>query len=276
MQEFMADFFEKLCNTQLTNFLFTIVLVGILLLLRHLTLRYVTRKQWDSETSLLRAHSYVKAAFSTIIFIAIIFIWIPQIQAFAFSVAAIAVAIAVSLKELITLLTGSLARTSLDFISIGDRIEVNGIKGDVVKTGFLATSFVEVGDCNQRTGKIVSIPNNIFFTHPVIKHQAFGDFSIHTITVPIKANIYSSKALEALLKFIQTEADVYKDAFTKKFKAVSKTDVFLGVDAEPRVLVSVREADEFDIVIRMPIPIKEKVRIEQKLISKILELFPPQ
>jgi len=49
---------------------------------------------------------------------------------------------------------------------VGDRIEINGIKGDIIDIRLFQTSLLEIGNwvhADQSTGRIVHFPNSFVF-----------------------------------------------------------------------------------------------------------------
>lgn len=62
---------------------------------------------------------------------------------------------------------------------VGDRIEVNGLKGDVVDIRLLHTILMEVGGWSNgenSTGRLVSFPNFFNLLHPIYNHSAGFSF----------------------------------------------------------------------------------------------------
>ena len=60
------------------------------------------------------------------------FIWAPKIQTFAVSLLAIALALVLATKEIITCVGGSVVRMLTNTYTFGDRIEIGGIRGNVL------------------------------------------------------------------------------------------------------------------------------------------------
>lgn len=61
------------------------------------------------------------------------------------------------------------------FYKSGDRLQLGGIKGDVLDIGVLRTAIMETGqwvDGDLHNGKIVLIPNSFEFREPVLIIQA--------------------------------------------------------------------------------------------------------
>src|SRR5581483_7622126 len=94
----------------------------------------------------------------------------------AFGVAGAGVAFA--LQEVIASVAGWLAVLSGGFYKTGDRVQLGGIKGDVIDIGVLRTTLMECGqwvDGDLYNGRIVKVANSFVFKEPVVNYA--GDFS---------------------------------------------------------------------------------------------------
>ncbi|MDH3654964.1 MAG: mechanosensitive ion channel family protein [Myxococcales bacterium] len=97
--------------------------------------------------------------------------------------------IAFALQEVIVSVAGWAAVSFGSFYTVGDRIQLGGIKGDVIDIGVLRTTLVEVGqwvDGDLYNGRMVRVANSFIFKDPVVNYS--GDFPIlwDEITVPIR------------------------------------------------------------------------------------------
>ena len=104
-------------------------------------------------------------------------IWAAQIQTLALSMFAVAAAIVVATKELIMCLSGSILRSVTKQYSIGDYIEINGLRGRVVDINMLNTLMMQIGPnplIGQLSGKTLSFPNSLLLSHYVRPRQYFG------------------------------------------------------------------------------------------------------
>lgn len=101
--------------------------------------------------------------------LALILIWAPQLRTFALSLTAVAVALVIATKELILCLSGSAFRTFTRAYSVGDYVELGGIRGEVMDHNLLATRLEEFEDRDGsfvRTGRNVIVPHSLLFTSP--------------------------------------------------------------------------------------------------------------
>lgn len=97
--------------------------------------------------------------------------------------------IAFALQEVIASVAGWLAIMVGDFYRPGDRVQVGGIKGDVIDQGILRTTVMELGDWidgDLYNGRIVRIANSFVFKEPVFNYSADFPFLWNEIKVPIK------------------------------------------------------------------------------------------
>ena len=97
--------------------------------------------------------------------------------------------IAFALQEVIASIAGWFAISFAGFYKPGDRVQLGGIKGDVVDIGVLRTTLMEVGEwvsSDLYNGRIVRIANSFVFKEPVFNYSADFPFLWDELTVPMK------------------------------------------------------------------------------------------
>jgi small-conductance mechanosensitive channel len=135
-----------------------------------------------------------------LIFAAIIFIWDSQIKNFMTLISFISAGFAIALREIIlNFFAGIYIRISKPFV-LEDRIEVNGLKGDVVNLNVASFDILEIGDRvngEQSTGRIAHIPNSIVFLYPVKNYVEAFKYVWNELTVKVilESDIYETKAI---------------------------------------------------------------------------------
>ena len=123
---------------------------------RHLPPAEVRRTVASTRTAVLSVLAIGTAA-----------LWFDELKTFALSLAAVAAAIVLATKEIILCVSGTFVRTSSNAFEIGDRIECNGVRGDVIDITLLTTKILEIGPghlAHQQTGRAIVIPNSLFRT----------------------------------------------------------------------------------------------------------------
>ena len=99
--------------------------------------------------------------------------------------------VAFALQEVIVSIAGWIALSFNQFYKIGDRVQLGGIKGDVIDIGVLRTTLMEIGEwvhADQYSGRIVRIANSFVFKEPVYNYSADFPFVWDEISIPVKYN----------------------------------------------------------------------------------------
>ena len=135
-----------------------------------------------------------------LILVAIIFIWESEIKNFITLISFISAGFAIALREIIlNFFAGIYIKLSKPFV-LEDRIEINGLKGDVVNINATSFDILEIGDRvngEQSTGRIAHVPSSSVFLYPVKNYvEAFKYiWSEITVKVTLESNIYETKAI---------------------------------------------------------------------------------
>ena len=134
--------------------------------------------------------------------------------------------IAFALQEVIASVAGWVAASFGGFYSIGDRVQLGGIKGDVIDIGVLRTTLMELGQWvngDLYTGRIVRVANSFIFKEPVYNYSADFPFLWDEITLPVRYGSnweYTRKVLQQVVTEIcgdyATESrTAWQEAITK-------------------------------------------------------------
>lgn len=78
--------------------------------------------------------------------------------------------VAFALQEVIASVAGWIAQSFGRLYDVGDRIQLGGIKGDVIDIGVLRTTLMECGgwvNGDQYNGRVVRVANSFIFKEPV-------------------------------------------------------------------------------------------------------------
>ena len=102
---------------------------------------------------------------------------------------AIGAGIAFALQEVIISVAGWLAVSGGGFYKAGDRVQLGGIKGDVIDIGILRTTLMELGEWVQGdlySGRLVRVANSFVFKEPVFNYSADFPFLWDELRVPVR------------------------------------------------------------------------------------------
>jgi small-conductance mechanosensitive channel len=94
-------------------------------------------------------------------------------------IALVVAGLAVALQDVLKSVVGWLYVSGRSGIRVGSRVEVSGVKGDVIDVGVLKTTLLEVGNLvfgSQSTGRVVTVPNSAMVSANVFLSSSFNPY----------------------------------------------------------------------------------------------------
>jgi len=189
----------------------------------------------------------------------------------AFGVAGAGIAFA--LQEVIASIAGWVAISLGNFYSPGDRVQVGGIRGDVIDVSILRTTLMEMGEwvaADLYTGRIVRVANSFVFKEPVFNYSADFPFLWDEIVLPVK---YGSdwKLARTMLRGLVNEVLVNYAAEVKEGwgNVVRRYRV---EDANVEPMITLRATDNWiEFTVRYVVDYRKRRWMKDHLFTRILE-----
>ena len=153
MQSTLTEFLQD--RVLLRHIIATVILFMTVAGLRFATLRFIRRRLPSTDKLQLRLAAQVRGFSYAILAVGLFIIWAAELQALAVSFAVLAMAIVWATRETFACIQGAAYRISANAFEVGDRINIAGIRGDVIDPGILGTLVFEVGQGHQRTGRMM-------------------------------------------------------------------------------------------------------------------------
>ena len=205
-----------------------------------------------------------------------VFIWGNEIKAFALSIVALSVALVLALKELLLCLSGTFYKTFAGIFSIGDYIQVAGIRGEVVDRGLFSTKILEIGPSitgHQYTGRSIVIPNALFLSNATTNESYFKSHILHSFSIPLKRSDDWQRAESILLETATKLCAPYQEQAKKQIDSIQQEYYLETPHLLPRVNIKIISSTELELVIRITVPTKSKSALEQRIIKQFLNNF---
>jgi small-conductance mechanosensitive channel len=180
--------------------------------------------------------------------------------------------IAFALQEVIASFAGWLALLFGNFYKPGDRVQLGGIKGDVIDIGILRTTLMETGnwvDGDLYNGRIVRIANSFVFKEPVFNYSSDFPFLWDEIKIPVRFGSDHEKARAIFYKVVN---DVTTE-FTKEAIATwaTMTNKYRVENAKTDPIVTLVVNDNWiEFTIRYVVNYKFRRITKDKLFTAIL------
>ncbi len=134
-----------------------------------------------------------------ILFVGILSIWITPETDISVGIGLVTAGLAFALRQVIVSLAAYFVILRGDTFNVGDRITLGGVRGDVVRLGFLRTTIMEMGqppavasadpaiwvNSRQYTGRLVTVTNGAIFSSPVYNYTRDFPYLWEELTVPV-------------------------------------------------------------------------------------------
>jgi len=181
--------------------------------------------------------------------------------------------IAFALQEVIASFAGWLAIMFGGFYKTGDRVQLGGIKGDVMDIGVLRTTIMETGewvDGDLYNGRIVLIANSFVFKAPVFNYSGNFPFLWDEIKIPIQYGSNYEKAKEIFEQVGEVIAGDLTLQSRKKWTSLQKK--YRLEDAQTEPMVSLTANDNWvEFTLRYVVSYKKRRATKTELFTQILK-----
>lgn len=180
--------------------------------------------------------------------------------------------IAFALQEVIASVAGWLSIILGQLYKTGDRVELGGIKGDVMDIGVLRTTIMETGewiDGDLYNGRIVLVANSFVFKAPVFNYSGEFPFLWDEIKIPIS---YGSNYIKAKEIILHAGKSIAGDLSTQsREKWVTLQQKYRLEDSQTESMVSLIANDNWvEYTLRYVVSYKRRRLTKTELFTKIL------
>jgi small-conductance mechanosensitive channel len=201
-----------------------VIIVYVLILIAR---RFIIRKMPDG-TARYKAQKGVEIIGYILIILLSISYFTGNIKDFTLAIGLFTAGIAITLQELILSIAGSLYIFIVKVYKPGDRIEINGIKGDVIDVDSIYTTLMEIGEwvtSDNYSGRIVKLSNAFVFKGPVFNYSQDFPFIWDELTLPIRygsdmelaKSIITDVAIECLKDFTEKSKKDWEQVVNKYY-----------------------------------------------------------
>ena len=196
-----------------------------------------------------RTKNVVRYALVLFVLVGLSVVWAAELQSVAIVASGFAVAIVLFNKDIILSILGWWMKTAS-----GDW------RGDVIDYGVLSTTLMEVdteAPHGMRTGNIVTFPNALMLTEPVINETRVLDFEWREVNFTIPAGEDWVGAEARLQAGASVIVDEYKERLEERLAAMSERFAFHPITTRPAVLVGRQGDGSVLLKVRMPMPARQ-------------------
>ncbi len=169
-----------------------------------------------------------------------------NIKDFGLAIGLLTAGITITLQELILSIAGSFYIFFVRVYKPGDRIEINGIKGDVIDIDSIYTTMMEIGQwvsSDNYSGRIVKLSNAFVFKGPVYNYSQDFPFVWDEFNLPIRYSSDIELAKEIVVSVAQEKLSDYVTESLSKWKGV--VDKYYIEDAQVNPSLAITMTDNW-------------------------------
>ena len=231
--------------------LLTVVLVLALVVLRWVArgVARLVQRGVGSENLRFWTRQAINLGFSLLLLLGVLSIWFDDPTRLATGIGLLTAGLAFALQKVITAVAGYFVILRGDTFSVGDRITMGGVRGDVIKLGFIKTTIMEMGQppavqnaepaqwvkSRQYTGRVVTVTNDKVFDEAIYNYTRDFPYLWEELTLPVAYRDDRHRVEQVLLESARKHSVGVDDVPLEALEAMQRKYFVRDVDLEPTV-----------------------------------------
>jgi small-conductance mechanosensitive channel len=193
------------------------LLLLIFLLRRFLQLMVnAVAKRWRDEWKVFLLRQITQVTTTFILILGLLSIWSNRPENLAAALGLVTVGLTFALQKVVTAIAGYFIILRSRIFTVGDRIVMGGVRGDVIRLGLTHTLIMEMGEPvvarekeedtvvwvqgRQYTGRVVTVTNDSIFNKPVYNYTRDFPYMWEEMTIPIPYKADYKRAEQIMLE----------------------------------------------------------------------------
>jgi len=220
-----------------------------------------------------RARKIVTAAAYTIILAFIVILFWDKLRQVGFAAGLFGAGVVVALQDVVASLGGFVAIGFSNLYRVGDRIQVNDTKGDVVDISLMRTTIMETGKWvsgDLYNGRIVRIPNSTVLKGQVFNYSQRFRFVWDEIRISLTFASDHSHAREMLLRVGQETVNDYLSEAQDAWKQIVDNYRVEHPFLEPTVTLQV-SSGSLEFSLSYIVDYARRTIVKDQLFTKIVD-----
>jgi small-conductance mechanosensitive channel len=261
----------------------SLAVVAVATALRFLTAALARRRVRDDPYRRYWAGKVATYVFTAVTLVVLVVLWAPLGGRISVILGFATAGIAFAMQEVIGALFGWVNVLAGRIYNVGDRIEVGGVRGDVLDITPLRTTLLEIGGAprggegsgswvtaRQPTGRVVAISNKKTFTDAVFNYSAQLEWIWEELTLVVSQDADWQRAETILLEEVRGESPAVREQGERTLARLHERHRFSAGDVEPRVFVRVVEGD-IELTARFVVAVRRARAAKDAITRRVLE-----
>lgn len=249
-----------------------VVIYLLVLLVTKILNRAIKDVRWKYKT---RKFLYYFGAF--FFGIGLVLIWADFAGQFALVLSVIGAGVAIAFQQPLVSLVGWLRIIINRPYTIGDRIEINGIAGDVIDIQLLKTVLLEIGGTGtsrsaQSTGRVVDFANGFIFSQPLFNYTRGTEYLWNEYPILVTFESDWRRAHDVVLEIVNQHTARFESGARAQIAKMAEHYLIQFNVLRPIVYVAIRESG-VELTLRYISPARQARQIRDAISRDILTAF---
>jgi small-conductance mechanosensitive channel len=205
-----------------------------------------------------------------VVLVGMVLIWAPSLRSFALSLTAFAVAFIVATKELILCLSGAFLRAISTSFRVGQWVEVQSIRGEVIDISLLTFTLQEVyadGRLHEFTGRTVTFPNSVLLSAVVKNENFYNRYVFHRFQLTMEVKVDPGPVMESVRDSLLRDMEPHLEV-AKRYNSVIERKASLDImGVDPILRLESRADGRVLLEVTAFLPTHEVLPIEQNAVA---------
>lgn len=246
MNDYQNQFQDFLENTPIHyTYIFETIAIILVLIFIHLLVIRIVRRQTKNETLRYKWRKNLAYTLSFFGFILVGRIWFEGMGSIATFLGLLSAGLAIALRDPVTDMAGWIFIMWRKPFDVGDRIQIEENKGDVIDIRFFKFTILEIGNwvqADQSTGRVIHIPNHFVLRHSVINYTSDFDFIWNEIEVVVTFESDWKRAKSILEEIMAKHLEEYVSDAEEQVRRATKSYLIRYKNLTPIVYTEVVDA----------------------------------
>ena len=205
----------------------------------------------------------------------IFFVWIHKMSYLTIFLGVAGAGVTLALQEVLLSVAGWFLIVFRHPYEVGDRVELEGVKGDVIDIRLFQTSLLEMGnwvDADQSTGRIVHISNSAVFKKETFNYSRGFEFIWNEIPITLTFESDWRLGEEIMVKHANKLAEGMEQVVKKKIESMTSRYMIYYEKLTPIVYTKIKDSGVL-LTLRYLTEAKKRRFTQDLLCRKILDDF---
>lgn len=224
-------------------------------LVRWLVGQVIARGDYASNQTKFWTRQGVSLVSAIFLILGLLSIWFNDPTRLATAFGLMSAGLAFALQQVVTSVAGYFVILRGSTFTVGDRISMGGVRGDVVRLGFIQTTIMEMGQppsvqgadpamwvkSRQFTGRIVTVANAKIFAEPVFNYTRDFPFIWEEMVIPITYQADRGRVEEIMIEAARRHG-IDPNAMANEAKADLQARLGIEpIELDPRVFFRITD-----------------------------------